>query len=62
MFVLPIALLGALISELIVRWPLGDALVWFAIFGTTAVVAGVLSVAALARPGTPIQFLPGAKG
>mgnify|MGYP000939954219 CR=1 FL=1 len=61
MFVVPIALLGALISEWIVRWPLPDVLGWFAVFGTTAVVASVLSVAALARPGTPIQFLPGAR-
>ena len=60
-FVLPLTLVGAVVSELIVRWPVDDAVSWFAVFGTAAFVAGTLTLAALARPDTPIQFLPGAK-
>lgn len=59
MFVVPIALLDALISEWIARWPLPDVLGWFAAVGTAAVVASVFSVAALRVPEHPSSSCQG---
>lgn len=56
-FFLPPLLIGFLLAELIVQWPVDAALVWLGVFGPAALIAAAMSAAALNRPGTPIRFL-----
>ena len=54
---LPVLLIGFVLAELIVQWPIDAALVWLGVFGPVALIAAAVSSAALNRPGTPIRFL-----
>lgn len=56
-FFLPLVLIGFLLAELIVQWPVDAALVWLGVFGPAALIAAAMSAAALNRPGAPIRFL-----
>jgi hypothetical protein len=60
-FFLPVLLIGFLLAELIVQWPVDAALVWLGVFGPVALIAAAMSSAALNRPGTPIRFLQGTR-
>ena len=56
-FFLPLVLIGFLVAELIVQWPVDAALLRLVVFGPVALIAASMSAAALNRPGTPIRFL-----